>query len=80
MPLNPTPAPSEVPKPKLEDQLRNAIRAKQDQEKMSGIMTLRLLLVSCLLAAFAQAAPPQTPPQRIAGLLDPVEALKGTDP
>ena len=26
--LNPTPAPSEVPKPKLEDQLRNAIRAK----------------------------------------------------
>ena len=49
-------------------------------EKMSGIMTLRLLLVSCLLAAFAQAAPPQTPPQRIAGLLDPVEALKGTDP
>jgi len=44
MPLNPTPAPSEVPKPKLEDQLRNAIRAKQDQEKMSGIMTSDNLL------------------------------------
>jgi len=84
MPLNSTPAPSEVPKPKLEDQLRNAIRAKQDQEKMSGIMTLRLLLVSCLLAAFAQAAPPQTPPQRIAGLIDPAKlatlAVRGANP
>jgi len=45
---------------------------------------LRLLLVSCLLAAFAQAAPPQTPPQRIAGLIDPAKlatlAVRGANP